>query len=172
MKKTLLTKTLLLLFALIAGSSSSWAGEPEVTLDFTTAGTDWGIPTSGTTNKDRKSFTNGDYTIYLYATTNYKANSGYLILGKKDSYLELPAFTFDVEKIEVVGHSGASSAVKQNIYVGASAVSSETEGANGVTNSYAIAEASQTAGTIYKLMITSAHNTQIDYIKIYKIIIK
>ena len=111
MKKQLL-KTMLLLFALIAGSSSSWAGEPDVTLNFTAAGTDWGIPTSGT-NNDRASFTNGDYTIYLCATTNYKANSGYLILGKKDSYLELPAFTFDVEKIEVVGHSGASTAVKQ-----------------------------------------------------------
>ena len=157
---------MLLLCALIAGSTSSWA-DADVTLDFTAAGNDWGIPTSGT-NTARTSFTNGDYTIYLYATTNYKANNGYLILGKKDSYLELPAFDFDVEKIEVLGHSGASASVKQNIYVGETAVSTETTGANGITNIYAIAEANQAAGTIYKLMITSAHNTQIDYIKIYK----
>ena len=165
MKKQLL-KTMLLLFALIAGSSISRA-DADVTLDFTKAGTDWKIPTSGT-NKDRKSFTNGDYTIYLYATTNYKANNGYLILGKKDSYLELPAFDFDVEKIEVLGHSGASASVEQNIYVGEEAVSTKTTGANGVTNSYAIASDYQAAGNIYKLVIVSNHNTQIDYIKIYK----
>ena len=157
---------MLLLFALIAGSSISRA-DADVTLDFTKAGTDWKIPTSGT-NKDRKSFTNGDYTIYLYATTNYKANNGYLILGKKDSYLELPAFDFDVEKIEVLGHSGASASVEQNIYVGEEAVSTKTTGANGVTNSYAIASDYQAAGNIYKLVIVSNHNTQIDYIKIYK----
>ncbi len=157
---------MLLFFALIAGSSISWA-DADVTLDFTKAGTDWKIPTSGT-NKDRKSFTNGDYTIYLYATTNYKANNGYLILGKKDSYLELPAFDFDVEKIEVLGHSGASASVEQNIYVGEEAVSTKTTGANGVTNSYAIASDYQAAGNIYKLVIVSNHNTQIDYIKIYK----
>ena len=144
-----------------------WATEPDVTLDFTAAGADWGIPNSGT-NKTRASFTNGDYTIYLCATTNYKANNGYLILGKKDSYLELPAFDFDVEKIEVLGHSGASAAVKQNIYVGDEAVSTETTGAAGITNTYAIASGYEAAGNVYKLVITSAHNTQIDYIKIYK----
>ena len=167
MKKLLLMKTMLLLCALIVGSSSVWATEPDVTLDFTAAGADWGIPTSGT-NKTRASFTNGDYTIYLCATTNYKANNGYLILGKKDSYLELPAFDFDVEKIEVLGHSGASAAVKQNIYVGDEAVSTETTGAAGITNTYAIASGYEAAGNVYKLVITSAHNTQIDYIKIYK----
>ena len=161
-------KTMLLLCALIVGSSSVWATEPDVTLDFTAAGTDWGIPTSGSNNKTRTAFTNGDYTIYLCATTNYKANNGYLILGKKDSYLELPAFTFDVEKIEVLGHSGASAAVKQNIYVGDEAVSTETTGADGKTNTYAIASGYEAAGNVYKLVITSGHNTQIDYIKIYK----
>lgn len=167
MKQLNLLKTLFLLCALVVGSLNSWAADPEVTLDFTKAGTDWKIPTSGT-NKSKTSFTNGDYTIYLYATTNYKANSGYLILGKKDSYMELPAFDFDVEKIEVLGHSGASAAVKQNIYVGETAVSTETEGADGATNSYAIASGYQAAGNVYKLVITSGHNTQIDYVKIYK----
>ena len=139
---------------------------PEVTLDFT-GDSDWNIPTDGT-NKDLGSYNNGTDTIKLYATTNYKLMGSYLILGKKDSYLELPAFDFDVEKIEVVGHSGASASVKQNIYVGATAVSEETTGANAVTNTYAIASGSQAAGTIYKLVVTSNHNTQIEAIKVYK----
>ncbi|MEE3384960.1 MAG: pectinesterase family protein [Prevotella sp.] len=95
-------------------------------------------------------------------------NDGYLILGKKDSYLELPAFDFDVEKIEVIGHSGASASVKQNIYAEGVAVSEETTGANGVTNVYEISGSAQAAGTVYKLMVTSSHNTQMDAIKIYK----
>ncbi len=144
--------------------------EPEVTLDFT-AKANWPlIPTSGSANKDLTSFTNSDetYTIKLYATNNYKMNDGYLILGKKDSYLELPAFNFDVEKIEVTGSGSASESVKQNIYVGDNAVSTETTGAKGVTNTYEIASDYQAAGNIYKLVVTSAHNTQITYIKVYK----
>ena len=139
---------------------------PEVTLDFTDK-TAWNIPTSGT-NTALGEYTNGSYTIKLYATTNYKMNNGYLILGKKDSYLELPPFDFDVEKIEVIGHSGASASVKQNIYAEGVAVSEETTGADGVTNVYEITESAQTSGTLYKLMVTSSHNTQIDAIKIYK----
>ena len=143
-----------------------FAQEPAVTLDFTDK-TKWDIPTDGT-NKEESSFTDGAYSIKLSSTNNYKMNNGYLILGKKNSYLELPAFDFDVVKIEVVGHSGASTAVKQNIYVGETAVSTETTGANAVTNTYEIAESAQGAGTIYRLVITSAHNTQIEKILIYK----
>ena len=154
---------LALLLAFVSGVSAQ-----EVTLDFSdTSGSKWGIPTSGT-NTAEQSFTYDGQTIKLYATTNYKQNGGYLILGKKDSYLELPAFSFAVEKIEVVGHSGASGAVKQNIYVGDAAVSTETTGANAVTNTYEIAADKQAAGTIYKLVVTSSHNTQIEAIKIYK----
>ena len=90
MKKTNLFKTVLLLCALIVGSMNGWAtDDPEVTLDFTSQSY-WDIPTSGT-NTSLASYTDGTYTIKLYATTNYKLNNGYLILGKKNSYLELPA---------------------------------------------------------------------------------
>ena len=162
------------IFAITNALMDAQQAEPEVTLDFTSQ-SNWNIPTSGT-NKDLASFTNSDETcsIKLYATTSYKLNNGYLILGKKDSYLELPAFDFDVEKIEVVGRSGASAAVKQNIYVENVAVSTETTGAgeanNGpaITNTYIIASDYQAAGNIYKLVITSDHNTQITYIKVYK----
>ena len=160
---------MLLLVALLVGSVSVWAAEPDVTLDFTKT-TNWNIPTSGT-NKDLESFTDGTYTIKLYSTTNYKMNNGYLILGRQNSYLELPAFNFDVEKIEVVGNSGASGSVVQNIYVGETAVSTATTGATG-TNTYNINSSYQAAGNIYTLKITSGHNTQITYIKIYAASVK
>ena len=157
------------IFAITNALMDAQQAEPEVTLDFTVKANWPTIPTSGSANKDLTSFTNSDesYTIKLYATNNYKMNTGYLILGKKDSYLELPAFDFDVEKIEVVGNGDASKDVKQNIYVGNNAVSTETTGAK-VTNTYEIESGYQAAGNIYKLVVTSAHNTQITYIKVYK----
>ncbi|MBQ7443153.1 MAG: hypothetical protein IJS59_04705 [Bacteroidaceae bacterium] len=156
-------KFLLSLVALVVGTTA-WA-DATVTLDFTSQ-TNWDIPTSGT-NKDEAEFTDGTTTIKLSSTNNYRLNSGYLILGKANSYLEFPAFDFDVEKIEIVGTSGASASVVQNIYVGETAVSTETTGAQGVTNSYEIDADYQAAGNIYKLVVTSAHNTQIAKIFIY-----
>ena len=140
------------------------AEELKATLDFTNGG--WGIPTSGT-NTSQASFTKDGITIKLAASTNYKQNSGYLILGKSNSTLELPAFTWKTTKILVTGTSGASASVKQNIFVGNDAVSTETTGAQNVTNTYEIASASQAAGTIYVFKVTSAHNTQITTIQIY-----
>jgi len=169
----LLRYSLLCMLVLLCGGSA-WAEDdpldgrsPEVTLDFTSQ-SDWDIPTSGSANKDLASFTNGTYSIKLYATTNYKLNAGYLILGKSGSYLELPVFDFDVDYITVEGTSGASGDVKQNIYVGDVAVSTVTTGAKNVTNRYAINENYQAAGKVYVLKVTSNHNTQISKINIYK----
>lgn len=139
----------------------------EVTLDFTTNG--WNLP-EGSSNKlkESKSFTNGGYTIQLAAADGYYFNtSGYLMLGKSGSTLTLPAFSFDVEKIEVVGREGASGSVKQNIFVGETAISTETTGATS-NNIYEIAAEYQAAGNVYVLKVNSAHNTQITKILIYK----
>lgn len=138
---------------------------PEVTLDFKSQ-SNWNIPTSGT-NTTLETFTDGTYSIKLYAQTNYKLNNGYLILGKSGSYLELPAFNFDVDYITIEGSGGASGSVKQNIFVGETAVSTETTGAT-VTNTYAIAADYQSAGNVYVIKVTSNHNTQISKINIYK----
>lgn len=141
---------------------------PTVTLDFTD-NSDWSFP-EGSANKatDEDSFTDGNgYTIKLAATTGYYYNTdGYLMLGKTGSTLTLPAFPFNVKKIEVVGKSTASGSVKMNIYVGETAVSTETTGATG-TSTYAIADNQQAAGTVYTLKVNSNHNTQITAIKIY-----
>ena len=164
MKYKLLRFSLLSMLLMLCGGSL-FAAEPTVTLDFTSKA-NWNIPTSGT-NLDLGSYTDGTNTIKLYATTNYKMNDGYLILGKANSYLELPAFDFEVEHITVEGRSGASNAVVQNIFVSDKAVSTATTGATG-TNEYDIAADYQAAGNIYQLKVTSSHNTQITKILVYK----
>jgi uncharacterized repeat protein (TIGR02543 family) len=122
-------------------------------------------PSTGTTINSFY-YTNGDH-FAAAGNDNCKFNSGYFILGKTNATLTLPIFDFDVEKIEIIGRSGASGQVKQNIYVGDEAVSTETTGATG-TNTYIIADGYQAAGNVYVLKVTSAANTQITGINIYK----
>ena len=170
-KFTLMNKilrlTMMCLMALFVGANAVAEETAEVTLDFTT--NNWGLP-EGSSSKATasQSFTNESYTITLEAADGYYYNTqGYLMLGKSGSTLTLPAFDFDVSKIEVVGRDGASASTKQNIYVGDVAVSTETTGATG-TNTYKISESYQTAGNVYVLKVTSAHNSQITAINIYK----
>ena len=160
--KKLFTLALLALFGLNASAQ-------EVTIDFSGSEDVWGI---GTTKLvETNSFTNNGITIKLTGTegNGYRwYDSGNIILGKQGATLQLPAFNFDVQRIDIVGTSGASAQVKQNIFVGDDAVSTETTGAKDVTNSYVIDEGKRTAGTIYTLKVTSNHNTQITKILIYK----
>lgn len=148
----------------------TWGGNyciaQEVTLDFTQNG--WKLPTS------KKPATKGEYTyngvtISIEASKNFYYNSGYLMLKSTNTAvgkLTLPAFNFAVEKIEVVGNSGASGKTKENIYVGNTAVSTEKKG-SASTNAFVIDKQYQAAGTIYTLQVSAA-NAQITYIKIYK----
>lgn len=164
----ILRLTMMCLMALFVGANAVAEETAEVSLDFTT--NSWGFP-EGSSNKgtESQSFTSGDYTIILEATSSgyYYNTDGYLLFGKSGSTLTLPAFDFDVSKIEVVGRDGASASTVQNIYVGETAVSESTKGATG-TNTYEISESYQTAGNVYVLKVTSAHNTQITAINIYK----
>lgn len=155
---------LLLIFSALLMSLGAFA--QDVTLDFTTNG--WGLP-EGKSNqgKTETEFTNGTYAIKLAAADGYYFNTqGYLMLGKKNSTLTLPAFSQPVEKIEVVGREGASSSTKQNIYVGTSAVSTETT-SSATTQTYEIAADYQAAGNVYVFKVTSSHNAQITKINIY-----
>lgn len=138
--------------------------------DFTKNG--WGLPENSGNGKTTGSYTNSEKTIALEASTKFYYNTdGYLLLGKNGSTLTLPAFDFDVMAIEVTGKNGASGIVKQNIFVDDEdedkAVSTETTGATG-TNLYFIDEGYQSAGNIYTIKVTSAHNTQFTEIKVYK----
>lgn len=145
------------------------AGET-VEFDFA-SNDDWGLP-EGSSNKtvDEASYSNGTYTIKVAGSTNngyYWNTSGYLLMGKSGATLTLPAFDKAVVQIDVVGTSGASTGVLQNIYVGDEEVSTETTGAKDVTNEYAIASEYQAAGNVYVLKVTSAHNTQISKIVVH-----
>ncbi len=153
-----------LLFSLFAMVLSLCTYAQEVTLDFTT--NTWGLPV-GKANKGTEpiSLTSGDYTVTF--ETGYYYNSGYLMLSSTNAALTLPAFDFDVEKIVVTGNTNASTSVKQNIYVGEQAVSTETTGAVG-TNTYLIAETAQAAGTLYTLKVTNSKNAQVTKIEVFK----
>ena len=131
-------------------------GETSVVYDFT--GEDWTV-SNGTLSNGTVSFT-GE------GTANFKMNAGYFFMGKSGAFIKFPSYTAPVTKIVVVGKSGASPSVKQNIFVGDNAVSTETTGATG-TNTYDIASGYQTAGTVYTLKVTSAHNTQITKIEVF-----
>ncbi len=163
------------LMAMLIGKASA----QEVTLDFTLATGDdgktseWGFP-AGSSNKtvEEKSFTYGNYTIKVAGSEGqgyyWHDKDHYLLFGKQGATVTLPAFDFDVERIDIEGTSGASAGVKQNIFVGDEAVSTETTGAKDVTNQFVIAEGKQAAGTIYTIKVTSNHNNQIKTIKIWK----
>ncbi len=129
----------------------------------------WGLP-EGSTNKQTESasFSDGTHTIILAAADGYyfHTTGKYLLFGKSGSTLTFHAFEKDVEKIVVIGNSGASASTKQNIFVGDTPVSTETTGAK-ETNTYLIADDYQAAGTIYTLKVTSDHNTQVTKIIIY-----
>ncbi len=163
--KQILRYSLVALLAMIGMNISA----QEVTIDFSGSEDVWGI---GTTKLvETKSFTYNGITIKLTGTegNGYRwYDTGNIILGKQGATLEFPAFNFDVSRIDIEGTSGASAAVKQNIFVSDEAVSTETTGAKNVTNQYNIAEGKQAAGTIYTLKVTSNHNTQITKIMIYK----
>ena len=162
----ILFSLLLVLGLMQAMSLMAYAEEPspEVTLNMPAG---WDIPSQSTTGTN--SYSNGTYTIQLYGPSGsgYKNNSSYLLLGKKDAYLELPAFDFDVEKIVVTGNSQASTAVHFNMFVNDTAVSTEVTGSTG-TQTFEIASDYQSAGNVYRLKVTSNHNVQITKIEIYK----
>ena len=163
------------LMAIILGKVSA----QEVTFDFTLETEEgsktsvWGFPASSK-NKvaEEKSFTYGGYTIKVAGSEGegyyWHDKDHYLLFGKQGATITLPKFDFDVERIDIEGTSGASTGIKQNIFVGDEAVSTETTGAKNVTNEFLIAEGKQSAGTIYIIKVTSNHNNQIKTIKVWK----
>ena len=157
MKHFTFLRPMLLLCALIVGVGSSWAQEePKVTYDLTSG---WSVSNG--------ILTDGNIEITGSGPDNFKMNTGYFFLGKSGAYITLPTYSFTVEKIVVTGNSGASASTKMNVYVGETAVSTETTGSKG-TNTYEIAATHQAAGNAYTLKVTSDHNAQITKIKIYE----
>ena len=141
----------------------------DVQLDFTSNA--WNLPTTKGSAKDGKdhTYSNGEYSVVLNSSTGdgfYYNSQKYLMLGKTDAYLQLPAFDFNVSKIEVVGRTGASGSTGMNVFVGDVAVSKATTGST-ATNSYDIDANYQAAGNLYKIKVTSNHNAQITKVLVY-----
>ena len=160
----------------ISGGSGSGGGDDPgtvpsgeyITLSFTD--NVFGIDTEKQTAA--KTYTYGSYTITLTPAGDgnsfyYNSKDKYVILGKQDATLEFHGFDFAVSAIEITGREAASASIVQNIFVGETAVSTQTTGAKG-TNVYNIASDYQTAGTHYTLKVLSNHNTQITEVKVYK----
>ena len=133
---------MLLLVALLVGSVSAWGADADVTYDVAN-----GTVSNGTLIASGASFP-GE------GSANFKMNDGYFILGKSGAYINFPTYSSNVSKIVVTGRSGASGSTKMNIFVGSTAVSTETIGCTG-TNTYNIASGYQAAGTQYTLKVTS-----------------
>ena len=144
-----------------AGGTEALPGPSnDVTLDFTT-NVNWNIPTTETSTASN--YSDGTYTVNITGNHYFQSTNKYLML-KSTGSLTLPSFNDIVEKIVVVGKSGASASTKENIYVDETAVSTETTGSTG-TNTFEIAEAYQTKNAVYTLKVTDK-NAQITSIAI------
>ena len=145
--------------------------------DFVT--NEWGIPTIEESNyegvKSATILTDGVNTIEIDPTAN-SGNfyyEGCLRIANIGTTITLPAFNFDVAKIEIVGDvKGASySNADMNVFVNGTAVSTACKGSTG-TNVFEIAENAQAAGNVYELTIGEAGGKYssviyISYIKVY-----
>jgi hypothetical protein len=152
---------------LLLSVGNVWAAEElKATIDFSS--NDFSIPTSKTVAEN--TYTHDGISMTLTGTSGngyaYYSKDKYLLNGKQGATITFSAFEWKTTKIVVTGRSGASTSTKMNIFVGENAVSTETVGSVG-TNTYNIASASQAAGTIYTLKVTSAHNAQFTKFEIY-----
>ena len=116
-------------------------------------------------------YDDGTYEVKIAGSPGfyYYSSAHDLLLGKQDAYLQFPAFNKPVERIVIEGApSGATASgkVTQNIFVGETAVSTETTSAK-ENHTYEIAPGYQSAGTIYTLRVTNDNNTQFQKIYIY-----
>ena len=154
------------------GAGTAASDVLKATLDFTSTDNWPTIPTVSTTGTASYTDKNKEYTITLYAGTGYRmySNTGYsLLLGKSGAYLSLPALSWITSKIVIDGKSsGASGKVTQNIFVGSTAVSTETTSAL-VSHDYEIAAGYQAPGKVYTVKVTNANNTQFTKIYLYSL---
>ena len=135
---------------------------PDAIIDFTSNDA-WKFPADY--DKTEKTYSNGTYTVVVNAASNgHKYQGSQLLLGKKDAYLVLPAFSQPIEKIACPAVSGSSGKVTWNIYDGANAVSKEVTACN-IDQVFKIDNPA--ANKAYTIKITNDNNLQISHIKIY-----
>ncbi len=151
--------------------------EPLALFDFTPAANPWGFPTGGSRLTETKSFTNSStsQTITLTGTGNTENNGGYtwsswgggyLLFGKANATLALPAFEYSVSKIIVTGRSLASAKTEMNILVSGNPASAPTVGSQ-EENIYLISRDYRAAGNVYVLTVLNDNPAQVTTIDVY-----
>ena len=146
------------------GTKAAVLGEETYTFDFSD-NTDWEFPTDYATGEN--TYTKDGKTVTLNSESNgYKHLGSALLIGKSGATLTLPAFNNPVTKITTTGVSGSSGKVTQNIFVGETAVSTQTTSAQ-EDHEYEIDSKYQAAGTIYTLKVTNANNMQLTDLTVY-----
>jgi len=157
---------------------------PKVVLDFSDSTNVWNFPDS--LIKDTAEYSYKGMTVKIYPSTSTARDQGYkltrvaatatdtaysyLIFGKKNYKIELPAFSFRVGKIVVYGSPRASESVETNVFVGETAVSTKQVGAKlpNQLPTFIIDTAYRAVGNQYAIKVLSAHNMQITKILIFE----
>lgn len=151
-----------------AGSEEAPESEVTYTFDFTD-NTNWGFPTTAKTGENTYTYDGKTVTLNTPDASNgykYNTSTSALLIGKTGATLTLPAFDKPITKISTTAVSGASGKVTQNIYVGSTAVSTETTAAT-ANHVYNINSEYQAAGTIYTLQVTNDNNTQLSQLTVH-----
>ena len=120
----------------------------------------------------QNSYQYGGYTYTLAGGGSgngyYAPTSGsdyYLLMGKEDCTLTLPAYPFIVKKIKVYGRSGASASGRLNIFVGSTAIGTDANTQD--NNEFNIPSTYQAVETRYVIKSTANANIQITKIEIF-----
>ena len=164
------------LFILICAMSITTAtAQINQTVVFNFANNTFSIPTEAETNwsgtSDVAEYNDGANTIKIDPSANngkYFYGDGFVRLRKIGSKIILPAFNFNVDKIEVTGHKEAESYAGHgmNIFVGKHAVSTEVKGLT-AEHTFEIAPEFQAEGNIYEIAVSSGEYVFITCIKVY-----
>ena len=166
MKQKLLLKSMLLLCALIAGSTSMWADSKVLTFDVSSNPGEW--PTANSTTLTEYTYTLNEVD-YTFALKNVKCNSGYTMLTQPAA-LGLPAISgYKLTKVEATNSSGCSTTTKVGIsssyssgdYVAGGAI--QTWSTQSSTYTYNLTSTS--ANTVYYLYVTNK-NAQVVTLKL------
>ena len=146
---------------------------PKETIDFTNTANLWQIPKAHTYTEGTYTYDGKGITIHPTGTKQTdggynwgNSSGGYLRLGQKNAYIQLPTFSFDVAKIIVNGKQHASEYTQMNIMVSDTAVSKNTTSSTD-ENIYLIHRNARVAGTQYNLTILNSYPAQFSTIDIY-----
>jgi hypothetical protein len=166
-------------FLVLGMFMSAQAQTADATFIFGTTGWTPAFPTTAATDANVNTWTynaTGQEIKTYAATSNARINNSALLFGGIGSYIELPAFTFDVDRIEVVSNTGSAAGMTLNIFVGTGAGAWTQTVSTAVSNAsppntmvFNINPANQAAGTVYRVQNTVATNSQVTQIRVYKV---